>query len=82
MSNAIRDKENGMSKNRLHDHPLDMLAAAAKGEVSVEEAQAAVRDEGARMLRQAEGFVRENPALCLGIAAACGLAFGWWMKRR
>jgi ElaB/YqjD/DUF883 family membrane-anchored ribosome-binding protein len=71
-----------MAKNRLHDNPLDMIAAAAKGEVSMEEAQAAVRDEGARMLRRAEGFVRENPALCLGVAAAVGVAVGWWMKRR
>jgi ElaB/YqjD/DUF883 family membrane-anchored ribosome-binding protein len=71
-----------MGKNRLHDHPLEMLAAAAKGEVSMEEAQQAVRDEGARMLHRAEDFVRENPALCLGAAAAFGIAVGWWMKRR
>lgn len=71
-----------MEKNRLHDHPLEMLAAAAKGEVSMEDAQNAVREEGARMLRNAEQFVRANPALCLGIAAGLGVAIGWWMKRR
>jgi ElaB/YqjD/DUF883 family membrane-anchored ribosome-binding protein len=71
-----------MPTNRIQNNPLDVLAAAAKGEVSIEEAQEAVRDQGKQMLRQAEGFVRENPALSLGIAAACGLAIGWWMKRR
>lgn len=71
-----------MPTNRLQNNPLDVLAAAAKGEVSVEEAQEVMRAQGKQLLRQAEGYVRENPALCLGIAAACGLAIGWWMKRR
>lgn len=71
-----------MPTNRLQNNPLDVLAAAAKGEVSVEEAQEVMRAQAKQLLRQAEGYVRENPALCLGIAAACGLAIGWWMKRR
>ena len=71
-----------MTINRLQRNPLDVLTAAAKGEVSMEDAQEEIRHQSKQMLRQAESFVRENPALCLGVAAACGLAIGWWMKRR
>lgn len=33
-------------------------------------------------LERAGAFVAAHPGVCLGAAAAAGIAIGWWVKRR
>lgn len=35
-----------------------------------------------RVRANVEQFIASHPAICLGVAVAAGIAFGWWVKRR
>lgn len=68
--------------NRLTDYFGPTKGDSASATQETAELTDRLQDATCRACKKAGAFVAAHPLPCLGVAAAAGIALGWWVKRK